>query len=71
MWNNTSQRILLYLFLVSIFITVIAYQYWKQWVVLAIVMGMWWLCDVMYFEDGMFLYELNYDFWREENDTEW
>ena len=27
--------------------------------------------DVMFMEDGMFMYEPNYEFWRQDNDAEW
>ena len=71
MLNTYSQRTLFYLFILSIFVTILAWEYWKFFFMLPLVFGFWWLTDVLYFEDGMFMYETNYDFWREENDTEW
>ena len=71
MWNTASQRTLFYLFLISVFVTVLSWAYWKFFFTIPLVFFFWWLMDVMFLEDGMFMYEPNYEFWREENDTEW
>ena len=71
MLNNSSQRTLFWLLLISIFITIISWAYWKYFLVLTIWVLTWYMVEVMFFEDNMFMYELNYDFWREDNDTEW
>ena len=71
MLNNSSQRTLFWLLLISIFITIISWAYWKFFLVLTIWLLTWYMVEVMFFEDNMFMYELNYDFWREDNDTEW
>ena len=71
MWNTPSQRTLFYLLLVAIFITVLSWAYWKFFFVFPLVIFFWWLLDVMFLEDGMFMYEPTYMFWREENDAEW
>ena len=39
--------------------------------IIPLVVFFWWLLDVMFLEDGMSMYEPNYEFWREDNDTEW
>ena len=71
MWNTPSQRTLFYLFLITIFVTVLSWAYWKFFFILPLVFGMWWILDVMFMEDGMFMYEPCYAFWREDNDTDW
>ena len=71
MWNTPSQRTLFYLFLIMIGVTVLSWAYWKFFFILPLVFGFWWILDVMFFEDGAFMYEPNYEFWREDNDTEW
>ena len=71
MFNTQSQRLLFYLFLVAAFITAISWAYWKYFVALPIMFFFWWLVEAMFLEDGAFMYEPNYAFWREENDTEW
>ena len=59
------------MFLIAIFITVLSWAYWKFFFMFPLIFGMWWILDVMFFEDDMFMYEPNYEFWREDNDTEW
>ena len=71
MFNTISQRTLFYLFLITVGITVMSWAYWKFFFMLPVVFFFWWMMEVMFLEDGAFMYEPNYAFWREENDTEW
>ena len=71
MWNTTSQKSLLFLLVIMIFITIISYEYWKYWFVPTLWIFFWWLADCMFLENGMFLYEPNLDYWKEANEEEY
>lgn len=71
MWNTSSQKSLLFLLVIMIFITIISYEYWKYWFVPTLWIFFWWLADCMFLEDGMFLYEPNLDYWKEANEEDY
>ena len=71
MWNTSSQKSLLFLLVIMIFITIISYEYWKYWFVPTLWIFFWWLADCMFLENGMFLYEPNLDYWKEANEEEY
>ena len=71
MWNTSSQRGLLFLLVIMIFITIIAHEYWKFWFVPTLWIFFWWLADCMFLEEGMFLYEPNLDYWKEANEEDY
>ena len=71
MWNTSSQKSLLFLLVIMIFITIISYEYWKYWFVPTLWIFFWWLADCMFLEEGMFLYEPNLDYWKEANEEDY
>ena len=61
----------LYLLVILIAITILSGPLWKAWFVLDITVFFMWLADVLFLTRNMFMYEPNYNFWKEANEVEY
>ena len=61
----------LYLLVILIFITIVSGPLWKAWFIAPFVVFMIMLSDMMFLSRNMFMYEPNYNFWKEANEVEY
>jgi cytochrome b subunit of formate dehydrogenase len=79
-YKTAGQKILIWLFILTLAITLISgTDYWQMWSILPITFFMLWLAskrifpllimnlDVMFLDEKAYQYEPNYDNWRETN----
>ena len=71
MYYNYRQMYLLYLFIITVAITILAGEYWKFFFILPFSVFNWYLADMMFFTKGQYMYEPNYHYWQEANEVEY
>jgi hypothetical protein len=44
---------------------------WRFWSIVPFSLSVFWMCDVMFTARNSFMFEPNYNYWREANDEEY
>ena len=71
MYSEVRHKLLLWAFAISILIMILAGPLYRYWSLLPITIFIWWLCDVMFTTRNGFMFEPNYNYWKEANDVEY
>ena len=64
-------KALFWLFLIFSAITILSGPLWVFWFIVPLTFFMWLIIDMMFFSRNMFVYEPNYQFWKEANEVEY
>ena len=65
-----STKALFWAFIISVAVTILSGPAWLYWFMIPLTLFMWLLCDMMFMQRNMFMYEPNYQFWKEANEGE-
>lgn len=71
MYSETRHKFLLWFLAIFIVITIISGPLWKFWSLVPFTIFIWWLCDVMFTTRNGFMFEPNYNYWKEANEEEY
>ncbi|CDW89179.1 UNKNOWN [Stylonychia lemnae] len=71
-YKTAQQKILIFLIIATTFITFIAGQnLWKMWAVLPFSLFFVYLVDLLFMNDGDYMYEPNYINWKDVNEPDY
>jgi hypothetical protein len=71
MYTAYRHQALLWLLAISILVMILAGPLWKFWFILPFTIFIMWLCDVMFTGRNAFMFEPNYNYWKEANEEEY
>ena len=71
MWKEPSQKFELVLLFIATFVTIISGQFWKFFFIFPLTIFFVWIVDVLFFTKDMFIYEPNFDYWKEATEEEY
>ena len=71
MYSSYRHKSLLWLLAISIFVMIFSGPLWKFWFLLPFTIFVLWLCDVMFTGRNAFMFEPNYNYWKEANEEEY
>ena len=64
-------KVLFWLFIIFTVVTILSGPVWIFWFIVPLSLFMWLIIDLMFFTRNMFVYEPNYQFWKEVNEEEY
>ena len=71
MFSSYRHQALLWLIAITLFITIVSGPIWKYWSLLPFTLFVLYLCDVMFTGYNAFMFEPNYNYWKEANEVEY
>jgi hypothetical protein len=71
MFSDYRHKALLWLLAITIAITIISGPLWKYWFIVPFTVFVIWVCDAMFSPRNAFMFEPNYNYWKEANEEEY
>lgn len=71
MYTAYRHKALLWLFFITLAIMIVSGPLWRYWFIVPFLVFIVWMCDAMFTTRNDFMYEPNYNYWREANDVEY
>jgi hypothetical protein len=71
MYSSYRHQALLWLFAITFAIMILSGPLWKYFSLLPITIFVWWLCDAMFTGRNAFMFEPNYNYWKESNEVDY
>ena len=68
---SSSTKSLFWAFIIFTAITIMSGGAWLWWFMIPLTLFFWLLIDMMFLQRNMFMYEPNYNFWKEANEGEY
>jgi hypothetical protein len=66
-----SQTTLIWLLVIAIATTILAWEYWIYWFIFPFTVLIWLLVDCMFGQYNGFMFEPNLHYWKEANEEEY
>lgn len=71
MFTAYRHKALLWAFFITFAIMIVSGPLWRMWFIVPFTFFVWWLVDAMFTVRNDFMFEPNYNYWREANDVEY
>ena len=71
MFSAYRHQALLWAVAITFAITIVSGPLWRYWFLLPFTLFVWWLCDAMFTGYNAFLFEPNYNYWKEANEQDY